>query len=137
MVGTMRRAALVIAILCGVGFVSSCAGTGGRYDHEEGPEPGYEDFVDDQYVEDDYAPSDAEIETYIRRSEDRVREDLGLGSWSCDLAPTFNDDWHDDVLCSNGSESHRPYLREWDTFVEEWEILNSAKEYEAELNAGG
>ncbi|MEI2268132.1 hypothetical protein OHB93_02285 [Microbacterium sp. No. 7] len=135
--GTMRRAALVIAILAGVGFVSGCAGVGGRYDYEEGPQPGYEDFVDDPYVEGDSAPSDAEIDFYIRRSEDRVREDLGVGSWSCDLAPTLNDDWHDDVLCSNGSESHRPYLREWDTFVEEWELLESAEEYEAELNAGG
>ncbi|WP_275576763.1 hypothetical protein [Microbacterium sp. B35-30] len=41
------------------------------------------------------------------------------------------------MLCSNGTESHRPYLREWDSFVEQWEIMESAAEYEAELNAGG
>jgi len=56
--------------------------------------------------------------------------------WSCHLDVTFNEDWHDDVVCTNGVEAHRPYLREWDDFVEEWELMESAAEYEAELNAG-
>lgn len=58
-------------------------------------------------------------------------------SWRCFLSPTYNEDWHDDVLCRKGNESVRPYLREWDDFVEEWEMRESAEEYEAELNAGG
>ena len=60
--------------------------------------------------------------------------DLG---WSCYYDATYNEDWHDDVLCSNGDEFQRPYLREWDDFVTESEIMESAAEYEAELNAGG
>lgn len=54
--------------------------------------------------------------------------------WSCGFSVTYNDDWHDDVVCSNGVESVRPYLREWDDFVTEDEIMESALEYEAQLN---
>lgn len=56
--------------------------------------------------------------------------------WSCTYSPTYNDDWHDDVVCSNGDEQDRPYLREWDSFVTEAEIMESAREYEAQLNGG-
>lgn len=48
----------------------------------------------------------------------------------------MNEDWHDDAVCSNVSELHRPYLREWDDFVTEAELMESASEYAAELNAG-
>jgi hypothetical protein len=58
------------------------------------------------------------------------------GYWSCDYQPTYNRDWHDDVVCSNGSEQHRPYLREWDGYVTQDEIMASAREYERQLNAG-
>jgi hypothetical protein len=54
--------------------------------------------------------------------------------WNCVYSPTYNDDWHDDVVCSNGAEQQRPSLREWDNFVTEAEIMESAREYEAELN---
>ena len=56
-------------------------------------------------------------------------------AWTCVYAPTYNDDWHDDVICSNGGNSVRPILREWDDFVTEDEMMASAREYEAELNA--
>lgn len=56
-------------------------------------------------------------------------------SWMCTYEPTYDYDWHDDVVCSNGSEAHRPYLREWDDFVTEDEIMESAREYELQLNA--
>lgn len=55
--------------------------------------------------------------------------------WSCSYDPTYNRDWHDDVLCSNGAESQRPYLLEGDSFVTEDEIMQAASEYEAQLNA--
>ena len=55
-------------------------------------------------------------------------------AWSCTYSITYNDDWHDDVLCSNGSDSERPYLRDWDTYVTYDEIRESAREYEAQLN---
>ncbi|WP_251149774.1 hypothetical protein [Cellulosimicrobium sp. Marseille-Q4280] len=58
-----------------------------------------------------------------------------IGSWSCGYSPTFNDDWHDDVLCTNGTEDVRPYLREWDDYVTEEEVMDSAREYEQQLNS--
>ena len=57
-------------------------------------------------------------------------------TWSCGYSPTYNDDWHDDVVCTNGADEQRPYLREWDDFISEDEIMESAREYEAQLNAG-
>ncbi|MCR2813047.1 hypothetical protein [Microbacterium sp. zg.Y1084] len=71
----------------------------------------------------------------MEESFDRAREELGISGWSCFLDPTFNEDWHDDVVCTNGSERHRPHLREWDSFVEEWELLQSAEEYGQHLNS--
>jgi hypothetical protein len=49
---------------------------------------------------------------------------------------SFNEDWHADVECSNGVEFDRPYLREWDDFVTEDELMQSALEYENLLNGG-
>jgi hypothetical protein len=57
--------------------------------------------------------------------------------WTCAYVPTINDDWHDDALCSNGTEIQRPYLREGDDFVTEDEIMASAAEFAAELNIAG
>lgn len=56
--------------------------------------------------------------------------------WRCSYLPTLNEDWHDDVVCSNGAEEHRPYLREWDSFITQDEIMESAREYERHLNGG-
>ncbi|MCF6379178.1 hypothetical protein L2K70_16315 [Nocardioides KLBMP 9356] len=56
--------------------------------------------------------------------------------WVCSWSPTFDDDWHNDVLCENGIASERPRLREWDDFVERWEIMESAQEYARQRNAG-
>lgn len=58
----------------------------------------------------------------------------GTAEWACVYSPTYNDDWHDDVMCSNGVDQERPYLREWDNFVTEAEIMESAREYEQRLN---
>lgn len=54
--------------------------------------------------------------------------------WTCYYDPTMNRDWHDDVLCENGLEQDRPYLRPKDKFVTEAEIMRSAREYEKKLN---
>jgi hypothetical protein len=54
--------------------------------------------------------------------------------WSCSYSPTLNDDWHDDVFCTNGSKSRRPYLRPSDSFVTLSEIMESARKYERRLN---
>lgn len=54
--------------------------------------------------------------------------------WVCRWSPTMNRDWHDDALCSTGSESERPYLRPWDDFVTPDELMESAREYERQRN---
>lgn len=59
----------------------------------------------------------------------------GAAAWTCYYDATFNYDWHDDVVCSNGTEQQRPYLREWDDYVTEDEIMESAREYEQQLNS--
>lgn len=60
----------------------------------------------------------------------------GSRVWRCSYSPTYNDDWHDDVVCSNGEEEERPYLREWDNFITEAELMESARQFEAQLNRG-
>ena len=59
-----------------------------------------------------------------------------VSTWTCHYSASYNNDWHDDVVCSNGAESERPYLREWDDFVTEAELMESAREYENQLNGG-
>ena len=56
--------------------------------------------------------------------------------WVCSWSPTYDDDWYNDVLCDNGIATERPRLREWDDFVEQSEIMESAREYARERNAG-
>ena len=56
--------------------------------------------------------------------------------WVCSWAPTFDDDPHNDVLCDNGIASERPRLREWDDDVERSEMMESAREYALQRNAG-
>ncbi|MGG7463604.1 hypothetical protein [Plantibacter sp. YIM 135347] len=56
--------------------------------------------------------------------------------WSCGWSPTMNEDWHDDVLCTQENEAIRPsLLTDWD-FVTYDDMMAAAREYEAELNQG-
>jgi hypothetical protein len=55
--------------------------------------------------------------------------------WTCYYSPTYNYDWHDDVLCTNGTQQERPYLRSGDSFVTETEMREAAYQYERQLNA--
>ncbi|MBO0980866.1 hypothetical protein [Microbacterium sp. SD291] len=59
---------------------------------------------------------------------------LVAAPWTCHWDPTYDDNWHDDVLCTNGLEFDRPTLRPDDDFVTEEEMLQSATEYAASLN---
>ncbi len=54
--------------------------------------------------------------------------------WICYYDPTMDRDWHNDVLCTNGLEQDRPYLRPSDSYVTKAEIMESAEEYERQLN---
>ncbi|CAN5509745.1 hypothetical protein BH10ACT6_BH10ACT6_00620 [soil metagenome] len=47
----------------------------------------------------------------------------------------MNDHWHDDYLCTNGTDVDRPYLIPDDSFVERSEIDQAAAAYEAQLNS--
>ena len=55
-------------------------------------------------------------------------------TWICSYSPTMDYDWHNDVICSNGIESQRPYLRAGDSFITRDEIMSSAEEYQDGLN---
>lgn len=126
----MTRAVLVL----GFAVVLSLTGCSSYYDSDD---------LDAQYYEDEYDTSEfdaardgARAEQYYRDSfAERHASSRAAGVWTCTYAPTMNEDWHDDAVCSNGSERHRPYLREWDNFVTQTELMESAREYAAELNA--
>lgn len=72
-------------------------------------------------VEDDGIPEDHEIPQ----------------AWNCFWDPTMNDNWHDDVYCSNGPEGYRPVLLAGVSFVTEDDMRQAAQEHEAYLNGGG
>jgi hypothetical protein len=55
-------------------------------------------------------------------------------AWSCVYDPTYDEDWHNDVVCNNGVSSERPYLLPDDDFITEDEIMVAAVQHEAELN---
>lgn len=55
-------------------------------------------------------------------------------TWQCYWEPTMNQDWHDDVLCVRGLESHRPILLADRALVTEDEMMAAAAEYQATLN---
>ena len=76
------------------------------------------------------------VDDLLDRADEAAAEEKPSRIWSCSYSPTYNRDWHDDVVCSNGAEEHRPYLREWDSFVTQDEIMESAREYERHLNGG-
>lgn len=47
----------------------------------------------------------------------------------------MNNDWHDDILCTDGIDEDRPYLLPEDSFVEKSEIMRAAAIYEHQLNS--
>jgi hypothetical protein len=55
-------------------------------------------------------------------------------AWDCSYEPSINDNWHDDVLCTNGIESFRPNLLPDSGFVTEEEMTAAGQAYEVELN---
>lgn len=49
------------------------------------------------------------------------------GAWTCWWAPTMDDNWHNDALCSNGVRTVRPYLRPTDSHITKDELMRSAR----------
>lgn len=86
------------------------------------------------------SPADIAVEEvepdYEALADQQAREIIESQPWECFYAPSYDDDWHNDVTCTNGTETETPYLREWDSFITEDEIMESALEYEDHLNAG-
>jgi hypothetical protein len=99
--------------------------------------PGYAEHLEEKAAEDaelnDIREQEAMADQYAAEG---MWEPSWAAGWTCSYEPTMNEDWHDDAVCRNGTDSHRPYLREWDDFVTEAELMESAGEYAAELNAG-
>lgn len=79
-----------------------------------------------------HVPSDAEI----AEAEQRSWEEATSQEWSCWYDPTINENWHDDVFCTNGPTNHRPTLLPGQ-FVTEADMRAAGSEYEAYLNSGG
>lgn len=58
------------------------------------------------------------------------------GAWKCWWAPTMDDNWHNDALCSNGQRKVRPYLRPADTHITKEELMSSARAWARARNGG-
>lgn len=124
----MRRI-LASAIAAGTALaLAGCyGGAGNKFDPYEqiDPLPTDEEYYEPVEID----PGQYDIPPPIPRPE--------AGAWECYYDETFNYDWHDDVICSNGYESHRPYLLDWLDYVTYDDIMAAAAEYEASLNADG
>ena len=57
-------------------------------------------------------------------------------SWSCRWAPTMDQNWHNDALCSNGVRQVRPYLRPADSHITRDELMSSARAWARARNSG-
>ncbi|WP_406032221.1 hypothetical protein OG801_27370 [Nocardioides sp. NBC_00163] len=56
------------------------------------------------------------------------------GEWDCTYQPTYDYDWHNDIYCTDGVESDRPYLLPDDSYITESEIRDAAREHEELFN---
>lgn len=121
----MKRFAAPIFLLSATLLVSGCGLLfGGGYSELDDNAPDDYHDVPDSYWE----PAQDEID----REMYGVPETRG---WTCEYSETLNYDWHDDVICSNGFESHRPYLLEGYEFVTYDDVMAAATEYETYLNS--
>jgi hypothetical protein len=114
--------ATVLALAVGISVLTAGCGTGSRYDPAE-------------ELEDNGPPEQVAVEPEAPLV-DPAPAPAPPTSWSCHYDPTYDEDWHNDVLCSNGTDLDRPYLRQGDDFITQDEIMESAGEYEDYLNAG-
>lgn len=80
-------------------------------------------------------PAEPDWEESAAAAQREIEREPMAQPWSCGYSPTYDDDWHNDVLCTNGSQSERPYLLEGDSFITQDEIMAAARDYEAMLNS--
>lgn len=85
-----------------------------------------------QHYAEGYVPTDQEIEEADQESREKV-----FGKrWSCFYDPTMNNNWHDDVRCTDGPNSYRPILLADRGFVTEEDMRAAGQDYENHLNSG-
>ena len=84
-----------------------------------------------EYVKKDYKPTDQEIEA----ADEESREKIFGKRWSCYYEPTMNNNWHDDVRCTNGPKSYRPILLADRGFVTEEEMRAAGRDHEKHLHS--
>jgi len=116
-------AAAMLLGTCVLVLTSAC-GTGSRYDPSE--------ELDDNGPPEQVAVEP--VEPAPAAPEPPAPEPVA--AWTCSYDPTYDEDWHNDVVCTDGIGVDRPYLRPDDDFITEDEIMESAREYEDALNAG-
>lgn len=58
------------------------------------------------------------------------------GLWKCWWAPTMDNNWHNDALCSNGARQVRPHLRPGDSYITRDELMASARAWARARNGG-
>jgi hypothetical protein len=58
-------------------------------------------------------------------------------AWRCSWSPTYDRNWHNDALCSNGGQVYRPHLLPYDSHITYGEMMAAAAAHERALNAGG
>ncbi|MFF2244276.1 hypothetical protein ACFVTM_08875 [Arthrobacter sp. NPDC058130] len=86
-----------------------------------------------KHYADGYVPTDQEIE----EADEESREKIFGKRWSCFYDPTMNENWHDDVRCTNGPKSYRPILLADQGFVTEEDMRAAGQDHENYLNSGG
>jgi len=122
-IGTLFGCAIVAAVVGWVVWFTMIGPMVDAYNYSPpSPGPGYYDDSD---------PTPDLSDEYPDRYDDYDMP----ATWVCSYDPTMNDDWHDDVLCTDGVSRDRPYLLPDDSFVTEDEIMREAARYENALNS--
>lgn len=57
-----------------------------------------------------------------------------LTPWYCGYHPSYDDNWHNDVTCTNGVQTDVPNLLPNDSYITPAEMEAAAKIYEDQLN---
>lgn len=120
---TSRRASAAVALACTALVLGSCSLDDPLSSGEEGRERAR-------------TSKDAKRSAKPARKAAKGSSSKPAAVWTCTWAPTMDDDWHNDALCTDGATTERPYLRGWDDFVEQSEIMEAARAWARQRNGG-
>lgn len=122
-IGTLFACAIGAAVVGGVLWITMIGPMVDAYRYSPpSPGPGYYDDSD---------PTPDLSDQYPNGDDDYDMPAM----WVCSYDVTLNDDYHDDVLCTDGVSSDRPYLLPDDSFITHDEIMREAARYEYALNS--